>query len=112
MKRLGEARYVVGGLREAALSSDVRVRGVARGTQVALHRAVPVGEEHPASLRRRDGHRQLGVDPSAQEFEAADPFVELVVGGIDQLVGDLIDRPVDPAEDLVEELGVHASNGT
>ena len=71
-----------------------------------------VGEEHLASFRRRHGQRQLGVDATAEEFEAADPFVELGLGGIDELAGDLIDRPVGPAGDLVEELGVHASQRT
>ena len=73
---------------------------------------MPVGEEHLSPLCCRHGHRELHVDPTAQEFEAADPFVELALGDIDELVGDLVDRPVDPAGDLVEELGVHAANGT
>ena len=80
--------------------------------QVSLHRAVPVGEEHLASFCRRDGQRQLGVHATAEEFEAADPLVELGLGGIDELAGDLIDRPVGLAGDLVEELGVHASQRT
>ena len=112
VERFGEAGDVVGGLREAPLRGHVGVRPVARGAQVALHRAVAVGQIRLAPFCRRHRHRQLRVDPPVEELEAADPFVEFCHGGIDELVGDLIDRPVGPAGDLVEELGVHGPNPT
>ena len=112
VERFGETGHGVAGGCEPALAGDVGVRPVAGGAQVALHRAVPVGEVDLTLLGDGDGERQLGVDLAAQEFEGADPLVEFRIGRIDQLARDPVDRPVGPAGDRIEQIRRHAIHGT
>ena len=109
LERLGQTGHAVGCCREAASGGDVGVRRVARGTQVALHRAVPVGEVQASLLDGGQRQRHLGLDPAAQQLQATNPLVELGIGGVEQLAGDVVDRAVAPPDRVAQRPEIHTT---
>ena len=109
LQRLGETGDAVGGLRQTAPRSDVGVGCVAGGAQVPLHRAVPVGEIQASLLDGGQRQRHLGVDPAAQQLQATDPLVELGIGGVEQLAGDVVDRAVGPPDRVAQRPEIHTT---
>ncbi len=112
LERLGQTGDAVGRLCEAAPGGDVGVRRVARGTQVALHRAVPVGQVQASLFDGGQRQCRLGVDAAAQQLEGTDPLVEFGIGGVEQLVGDVVDRAVAPPDRVAQRPEIHTTSMT
>ncbi len=109
LESVGQAGDAVGGLRETASGGDVRVRRVARGTQVPLHRAVSVGHIQASLLDGGQRQRRLGLDPAAQQLQGPNPLVEFGIGGVEQLVGDVVDRAVAPPDRVAQRPQIHTT---
>jgi hypothetical protein len=109
LERLGQTGHAVGCLRESAPGGDVGVRRVARGTQVPLHRAVPVGQVQAALLDGGQRQCRLGLDPAAQQLQRTNPLVEFGIGGVEQLAGDVVDRAVAPPDRVAQRPEIHTT---
>ena len=109
LERVGETGDAVGGLREPASGGDVGVRRVARGPQVPLHRAVPVGQVQASLLDGGQRQCRLGLDAAAQQLEGTNTLVEFGIGGVEQLVGDVVDRAVAPPDRVAQRPEIHTT---
>ncbi len=109
VERVGEAGDAVGCVCEAACGGDVGVRRVARGTQVALHGAVRVGQIQASLFDGGQRQCRLGVDAAAQQLQGADALVEFGVGGVEQFVGDVVDGAVAPPDRVAQRPQIHTT---
>ena len=68
-----------------------------------------VGHIQASLLDGGQRQRRLGLDPAAQQLQGPNPLVEFGIGGVEQLVGDVVDRAVAPPDRVAQRPQIHTT---